>query len=412
MSNIASNPRGAAVLSPRLLGRAPHRLMFFIGATNLLLAMLWWAAWLTAMRWSLFTMPQPTPYAGWLHAFVMQYQVLPSFMFGFLLTTFPRWMGQPDFPRWRYAPVGLGMFGGQIATLLGAMGWEVGVIVGFWMTLAGWIAGLATLGPLLWREKGTTWHARSCFAALSLGLVGLLAWGAMLFGASPLWAFVNIKIGTFGLLLPVYVTVAHRMFPFFAAGVVVGYKAWRPMWLLAVFWPLTLAHLALELLHATGWLWLVDLPLLALTATMLWRWWPRGPKPRILAVLFVALAWLPVTFALYAGQSLAYAASGIDWLGRAPAHALFIGFFGSALVAMVTRVTQGHSGLPMMMPTVAWFTFIAVQLVAVMRIVGEIAPDHFAWQAAAAIGWLVAFTPWVVRIGRIYLSPRADGKPG
>lgn len=408
MPMSTSNP----VISPSLLGIAPHRLMFFIGATNLLLAMLWWAAWLSATRWSLLSMPQPTPYAGWLHAFVMQYQMLPSFMFGFLLTTFPRWMGQPDFPRWRYAPIGLGMFGGQIATLLGAMGWEVGIIVGFLMTLAGWIAGLATLGPLLWREQGITWHARSCFAALVLGLVGLLAWGAVLFGASPSWVFVNIKIGTFGLLLPVYVTVAHRMFPFFATNVVVGYKPWRPMWLLAVFWPLTLVHLALELLHANGWLWLVDLPLLLLTATMLWRWWPRGDKPRILAVLFVALAWLPVTFALYAGQSIAYAVSGVDWLGRAPAHALFIGFFGSALIAMVTRVTQGHSGLPMMMPTAAWFAFIAVQLVAVMRVVAELVPDHFAWQAAAAIGWLTAFTPWVSRIGRIYLSPRADGKAG
>ena len=216
-------------------------------------------------------MPQPTPYAGWLHAFVMQYQVLPSFMFGFLLTTFPRWMGLPDFPRWRYMPVGLGMFGGQVATLLGAIGWEVGIVVGFWMTLAGWIAGLATLGPLLWREQGTTWHARSCFAALSLGLLGLLAWGALLSGGPAMWAFVNIKIGTFGLLLPVYATVAHRMFPFFASNVVAGYKPWRPLWLLAAFWPLCLAHLVLELLHAYGWLWLVDVPLLALTATMLWH---------------------------------------------------------------------------------------------------------------------------------------------
>ena len=33
-------------------------------------------------------------------------------------------------------------------------------------------------------------------------------------------------------------------------------------------------------------------------------------------------------------------------------------------------------------------------------------------QAAAAIGWLLAFAPWVLRIGRIYLSPRTDGKPG
>ncbi len=35
-----------------------------------------------------------------------------------------------------------------------------------------------------------------------------------------------------------------------------------------------------------------------------------------------------------------------------------------------------------------------------------------AWHAIAAVGWLVAFLPWVLRLGRIYLSPRADGRPG
>src|SRR3546814_1717385 len=72
------------------LGRAPHRLMFFVGGLNLLLAMAWWAAWLISARWGLLSMPQPEPYAGRLHAFLMQYQVLPSFFFGFLLTVFPR----------------------------------------------------------------------------------------------------------------------------------------------------------------------------------------------------------------------------------------------------------------------------------------------------------------------------------
>jgi uncharacterized protein involved in response to NO len=64
------------------------------------------------------------------------------------------------------------------------------------------------------------------------------------------------------------------------------------------------------------------------------------------------------------------------------------------------------------MPTAAWFAFAAIQLVALLRIVAEIAPDSMAWQAVAACGWLVAFAPWVARIGRIYLTPRADGKPG
>jgi uncharacterized protein involved in response to NO len=55
---------------------------------------------------------------------------------------------------------------------------------------------------------------------------------------------------------------------------------------------------------------------------------------------------------------------------------------------------------------------VTIQLVAVMRIVAELAPDQMAWQAAAAAGWLLAFLPWVTRIGRIYLSPRVDGRPG
>ena len=69
----------------RLLANAPHRLMFAIGAANVLLAMLWWAAWLVATRWQVASMPQPDVYAGWVHAIVMQYQVLAPFMFGFLI---------------------------------------------------------------------------------------------------------------------------------------------------------------------------------------------------------------------------------------------------------------------------------------------------------------------------------------
>jgi len=401
-----------SALSPRQFAEAPHRLMFFIGAANLLLAMAWWAAWLASARWPGLAMPQPDPYAGWVHAFVMQYQMLPSFFFGFLLTTFPKWMGLPDVDRWRYVPVGAGLFGGQLAILLGAVGWDAGIVVGLLLTLGGWLAGLLILGMLAWRDSGATWHARSCLAAMVLGLAGLLCWTAFVLGAPPLWAFASIKIGSFGLLLPVYLTVAHRMFPFFASRVVPGYAQWKPLWLLAAFWPLALGHLVLELLHAYGWLWLVDAPLLVLTALMLWRWWPRGDKPGILMVLFIGMAWLPLAFALYLGQSIAYELTGVYWLGRGPAHALFVGFFGSVLVAMVTRVTQGHSGRPLVMTTAAWFAFVAIQGVAAIRVGAEVLPDMMAWHVVAAVGWLVAFAPWVARIGRITLAPRADGKPG
>lgn len=399
-------------MSPRLLAQAPHRLMFFIGATNLLLAMTWWAAWLADARWHAFGLRQPQVWAGWLHAFVMQYQMLPSFIFGFLLTVFPRWMGLPELPRRRYLPVGAGLFGGQIATIAGAFGYSSGIVVGFWLTVAGWLVGISTLGPMLLRERGATWHARACFGGLLFGAIGLLAWAAFLHGGDARGAFASIKLGTFGLLLPVYFTVAHRMFPFFAGNVVPGYVAWRPLWLLGAVLASSFAHLALELAHAYAWLWMADVPLSALLLFALWKWWPRGRAPALLSVLFVGLAWLPVAVALYAFQSLVYQFSGSFVLGRAPAHALFVGFFGSVLVAMVTRVTQGHSGRKLEMPKTAWFAFVAIQAVALLRLFAEVLPDGAAWQAVAAIGWLMALAPWAAKIGWIYLSPRADGKPG
>ena len=397
---------------PRRLAQAPHRLLFFVGAANVLLAMAWWATWLVDARWQLFGLRQPQPWAGWLHAFVMQYQVFPSFVFGFLLTVFPKWMALPDIPRARYLPVGIGVFGGHLLTIAGAFGWAPGIRIGFWLTLAGWLVAIATLGPLLWRERGTTWTARACFGALLLGQAGMVAWGLFLHGGDARMAFASIKLGTFGLLLPVYFSVAHRMFPFFAGNVVGGYVAWRPLWLLGAVLALCLAHLGLELAHAYAWLWLADLPLLALSCVALWKWWPPGPVPGILRVLFAGLAWLPAAIALYAFQSLAYASTSQFLLGRGPAHALFIGFFGSVLVAMVTRVTQGHSGRRLEMPAAAWFAFVAIQLVALARVFAEVLPDLWAWQAVAAIGWLVAFAPWVARIGRVTLAPRVDGRPG
>jgi uncharacterized protein involved in response to NO len=403
-------------LSLRRLGDAPHRLLFFVGASNLLLAMAWWTTWLIAAQGPAASMRQPAIPAGWLHAFVMQYQMLPSFMFGFLLTVFPRWMNLPELPSRRYVPVGIGLLGGQLLTLTGAFGVKAALLAGWAMTVAGWLAGLVALAPLLWREPGTTWHARSCFAALAMGLFGLAFFGAFLAGAGPLWLFASIKLGTFGLLLPIYFTVAHRMFGFFAANVVVGYQPWRPLWLVAVFWLGCVAHLALELVHAYLWLWVVDGPLALFTASVCWRWWPR-PQDRssvapLLKVLFIGLAWLPATFALFTGQSVWYVLTGAFELGRAPAHALFIGFFGSVLIAMVTRVTQGHSGRPLALPAVARFAFAAIQVVAVVRIAAEILPNAMLWHALAGAGWLLALGPWTAWLGRTYLSARVDGRPG
>lgn len=398
----------------RQLAAAPHRLLFCVGASNVLLAMGWWAAWLVGARWHALDLPQPQVFAGWMHAIVMEYQVLPSFMFGFLLTVFPRWMNQPALTRWHYVPVGLGLLGGQALTLISLFGGLPLLKAGACLTLAGWTIGTVLLVRLVVRDGGHTWHAVSCAFALTLGLLGLVFYALYLHHGDARTIFTAIKLGALVVLLPIYFTVCHRMIPFFASAALVGYRAVRPMWTLALFWVLIVIHTWLELRHGYAWLWLADLPLAALTGWLTRLWWPRTHQkvPALLRVLFAGFAWLPIAFTLYAAQSLWYAASDEFVLGRAPAHALFVGYFGSLLVAMVTRVTQGHSGRPLVLGRVAGFAFIAIQIVALTRIAAEIVPDPTAWHAVAAAGWLIAFMPWIVRSVWIYFTPRADGRPG
>jgi uncharacterized protein involved in response to NO len=248
-------------------------------------------------------------------------------------------------------------------------------------------------------------HALSCYVALAFGACGLAAFLAFALGAPWQLAYIAIKLGTFALLLPLYFTVCHRMIPFFSANVVPGYRVVRPAWSLPALWVLALAHLALEATHRYELLWLVDIPLTAFFAWHAIAWQPwKAMRPGLLAALHLAFAWLPVAFGLFAVQSIVFA------LGHG--FALTVGFFGSMLVAMVTRVTQGHSGRPLEMGRIAWLCFGAVQAVVLVRIFAEVARDHGFWLVIAAFGWVVAFLPWAVRALAIYATRRIDGKPG
>ena len=410
---LSSNAPFSPAELARIVAAAPHRLLFLGGATAVLLSMAWWALWLTAQRSGWFALPDAPLPAGWAHAIGMQYQALPMFMFGFLLTVFPRWMGLPAYTRRHYIPVGGSLLLGYLAFHLGLFGMPVLVHVGVVLTLLGYAIGLTLLLRLLWLDGGRNWHAIACWSALALGFIGLLLVARFLHGGDARALFAAIKIGTFGLLLPVYLTVCHRMLPFFSQAVIPGYRVYRPGWVLATMLALIFVHLLLELAHAYVWLWLVDAPLAALAAMLVWRWrfW-QARRVRLLLVLHWGFAWLPVAFAMYAMQSAWFAASGEFALGRAPVHALTVGFFGSLLVAMVTRVTQGHSGRPLEMGRIPWICFLLLQGVVVVRIASEALPDAPLWLAISAIGWVVAFLPWVLRSAWIYLTPRLDRQPG
>ena len=398
---------------PAVLASAPHRLLFLAGAVAVLLGMLWGALELTWMRFGLHGWPQPSIPPGWAHAMLLQYGMFPLFIFGFLLTVFPRWLSQPALPRARYVPVAGAVFGGYVLANLGLLDLPWLLKGGFLLMLAGYVSGLYTLAQVFRASRERNDHVRSCLLALGLGTLGLVAFLVYLFGGPPACATLAIKLGTFGLLLPIFFSVVHRMLPFFSGNVARGYVVIRPRWSLPLVWLLLLAHLLLDWRGAPGWLWLADIPLALVFGWHALAWQPwKAMRPGVLAVLHLAFAWLPLAFVLYAVQDVIYATSGRLVLGRAPPHALAIGFFGSMLVAMVTRVTQGHSGRPLQMGAVAWLCFGLLQLVALLRMRAELGGDAYLWLVIAAYGWLLAFLPWVLRSAWIWLTPRVDGKPG
>ena len=133
----------------------------------------------------------------------------------------------------------------------------------------------------------------------------------------------------------------------------------------------------------------------------------RSRAPGLLWVLLIGFAWAPASFALSAWTTLF-----APQFSRAPVHLLTIGFALSLAIAMVTRVTQGHSGRPLTMPMVAWLAFAAVQAATGLRLLAAARGEQLSLLSSSALILSAGILPWALRAIWIYLRPRLDGKPG
>jgi uncharacterized protein involved in response to NO len=259
-------------------------------------------------------------------------------------------------------------------------------------------------------------HAIVTSAAFAIGIVCAAGFGYGLWTASDFALHFAVRSALWGFLLPVFFAVCHRMIPFFSQNAVPGYVAWRPAWVLTAVVTLAWTRLLLGTAGALQWLVPVDVALAVLTALCAVRWTTlRARGNRLLWTLHAGYAWLPLAMLLQTARDASFAITGEWALGRAPIHALGMGFFGGLLIAMVTRVTMGHSGRPLAMDRVAFACFAAVQAAALARVLGEVstAPAAIQWLLLGSIAaWIAAFTLWGARNARIYLNPRIDGRPG
>ncbi len=395
-----------------LLLAVPHRFFFLVGVTQIVVIALWWGWVVAARAWPQLPAPGTSAPATTLHALLMLCGFAPFFMFGFLFTAGPRWLGVAPPPASAWRPPG--MLAALAALMLvpievadplhGALVLRVaaGAYAIGWLWLAFVFHQLVRMS-----NSDDKMHATLVLFALLVGASAVAAFALFGPAAHPwvkgagLWAF----------LLPAFVTVCHRMIPFFTANVVPFASAFRPAWLLGAMIGAPVAHGVLDGAGHDAWTWIIDLPAAALMLWLTIRW---GLVPsldnRLLAMLHIGFAWYGIGFLLAGIHSLLVLA-GAPGVPLAALHALAIGFASSLLMAMVTRVTCGHSGRTLAADTVTWRLFMLLQLTAVTRVVAAIATGPY-WLAATGALWVAVFVPWCAKYAPVYWRPRPDGRPG
>jgi uncharacterized protein involved in response to NO len=402
--------------SLRLLANVPHRFFFLLGAVQAVAVMLWWlldlggryAGLYAPMAW---TVPPP-----WAHAFLMNYTVFPFFVFGFLMTAMPNWTGEA-MPHRAHLYAGLPMAVGVVLFYAGLATDARLVLAGVALLVAGWTIGAGILASVVAENRGRDRFAVGLTAVMFVGALSAAAFGVWLATDEPVWAAISRHAGVWLFLVPLFLTIEHRLVPFFSSRIIAGYAVFRPQWSMPFLVAAAIVHFALELAGARQWLWVADAPMAVWVATLTVKWGLAGSfRARLLVVLHLALVAFAVALALYALDSLATLAGHAGAVGLAPLHALTIGYFAATTVAMVSRVSLGHSGRALEADALTWWAFLGVLATAGVRAVADLwflPPALRLWLSlAAAILWLAVFVPWAARYLPLYLRARADGRPG
>lgn len=408
---------------------APHRLGFLLAMTVLVASGVWWM------------LVQLDRATGWLglsaavpptvvHSAVMVFGFIPLFFSGFLFTAGPKWLGVEPLPVAALRPP---LFAQAVGWLL----WLAGAQVDARVALAGLAlvcVGLVWMTALFWGRVRISHaeeqlHARAIAYGCLVGCASLLGlWLSLWMGASSL-ARVWVFTGLWGFVVVVYVSVAHRMIPFFTSSAMPMVQAWRPFWVLWLMLGAALMQVLAAWLDWAGVSTTVVGPFwgvvhgalqLAVGGVLIWLacvWgFVKSLKNKLLAMLHIGFLWLGVAFVIGGLSQWLVWGLGIGALGLGALHALTMGCLASLMLAMVTRVSCGHSGRALVADRIAWSLFWVLQAATVLRIAAAVPGVPGAvlpWLLlGAAVLWVGTVGVWGLRLGRWYGCLRADGRPG
>lgn len=375
---------------------------FFLGAS------LWAAAaiplWLAAYADG-FAVPTLLPPIVW-HVHEMVFGFAAATVAGFLLTAIPNWTGRMPLQ---------GMPLGALVSL-----WAIGrLAVLFSGAIGAPAAATADLSfPLVFllvvaREilAGKNWRNLPMVAAWSLLLIGNLLDHLAALGITDTAELGN-RIGLITLFLLIAI-VGGRIIPSFTRNWLVKMRPEFTRLPAAPERRFDLAVLAVTVLALASWVAAPDAAITAATALIagiamalrLSRWCGlKTAREPLLLILHIGYGWL--AFGL-----LLLGANGFFPIlpSTAALHALTVGAVGTMTLAMMTRVSLGHTGRPLTARGGTQAIYVLITIAAILRVLSPLAGDQeILALALAGVAWCGAFGLFAILYGRALASPRAE----
>ena len=388
---IASRPRQAVWG----LGFRP----FFLGGSLVaLVALLLWVGVLTGAL-------APDPPGGMLawHRHEMLYGFAAAVIAGFLLTAVQNWSGIPGLS-------GRALQGVFLLWLLGRASWFLPLPGGLLVLIEGSFLPLVALSlarPIVQRRLRNNYPI--------VGLVMLIAACQWLTLAGwlrqdELWQRRGVFAGLW-LVAAMMTVLGGRVIPFFTRRGLGNMSAaparpWldRACLLFSVAVPLAFVSGLADTPRAS--LAVLFFALFTLHSARLVLWHDRGLwHVPLLWSLHLAYAWIALACL---GMALWHA--GVALNPSLVTHALTVGAMTGLILAMMARVSLGHTGRPLQVPTSMAWAFALMQLATLARVVLPLFSSLGV--SLSALCWCLALLLFLRHYLPILLQPRTDGMPG
>lgn len=344
------------------------------------------------------------------HAHEMLFGFSGVVAMGFLLTAAQTWTGVPSVSGsklclmtgvWLLAR--LSFFLPAIITANFNL-YVVGVFQLIW-----WLAGIITLSNMLLKASSKQNYVfiviASMLCTLNMIFLALMVAEKMLFALSV----VDTAVIVMTLLVGI---VAGRVVPFFTArGLNLTEQVRLPRLdklvvvssLFAIAW-FFFSQLFFNQM-SVGWVftWLACLHFYRCVA-----WWHKG-------ILKVPLLWsLHLSYwALSIGLLLIALSSYSSFiLFKDALHFITVGTIGLMILAMMVRVSYGHTGRPLKVPFIITLAFVCIAVAAIIRaLLISVIGHHLAWQLSAML-WIAGFLLFLFHCAPILVKRRVDGRVG